>query len=87
MKKYFLTLLILVSIPFFNSCSNDDDDIDNCSIVVKNLNKACAPDCIYSISYGTDESLTSIETNQATFDYYTIKFNENPEKICWEGEK
>ncbi len=88
MKKMKLFCGILIGLMIFSSCSSDDDSNDNCSIEIWGMSKNCTPECVYSVEYGPDENnTTTIETNEATFDFYTQIVEDDNELDCWEGEK
>ncbi|GGG50648.1 hypothetical protein [Bizionia arctica] len=82
------TYALLISLAFLTSCSSDDDSIDVCSEQVWVVIEACGETCFYSVEYGPDENnTTTIDTNEATFDYYLAIMNDDNELNCWEGEK
>lgn len=82
MRNLFKVLFITL---FAVSCSSDGDN--DCSQEVWGLSRTCTPNCVYTVSYGSDEdNLTTIQTNEVTFDYYTEIMNDDEELDCWEGE-
>lgn len=88
MKKMKLFYGILIGTMIFSACSSDDDNNENCNNEVWGLSKSCTPECVYFVEYGPDENnTTTIETNEATFDFYKLIVEDDNELDCWEGEK
>jgi hypothetical protein len=87
MKKILFCSGIMSLATLLTNCSSDDNGAD-CSQEVYGLNRVCNPTCVYSVSYGPNEdNLTTIVTNQATYNYYTSIVEDDNELDCWEGEK
>lgn len=85
MKKQ---MILLIASGIFISCSADDD-LQECKEQVWRMSGNCVNNvCNYTLEYGADEdNTTKVSINQATYDFYSDKFNDDDPRDCWEGLK
>jgi hypothetical protein len=79
MKKFLIVFLVFCAI----SCSSTDDKKDECENKLWSITHVGTQ---YYASYGpTAAEATSVEVNEATYDYYTSHGSTNDGSQCWNG--
>lgn len=88
-----IKLIALALFALFTSCSKDDNEEQLpegfCEVQVWGVNKTVTGTSkTFTVTFGPNENDTAtIETNEATYNYYyDMVYNENPND-CWEGTK
>jgi hypothetical protein len=85
MKKPFIGLVCFTLTLL--SCSTEDDAQESCKEIWGATKNCSGTDCNYKLRYGyTEEDQVQVEVNQATYDYYSERFD-NEETVCFEGMK